>query len=256
MKDKFNHNLKVIYVLWLRQIKRHFRSKARVFSSIAQPLMFLIAFGFGFQSMYSSAGNGNYIQFLAPGIIAMSVIFTSMFSGIEIISDKQFGFLKETLVAPVPRLTIMIGRTLGGATVAIVQGILVLIISFLLGFTPYSWGWFFVAIIFMLMIAILFTSVGTAFASLFDDMHAFPIIINFIVMPLFFLSGALFPLEGLSKIMSFIIKINPLSYGIDGLRGSLTGIFSLNIGTDFGVLIICTLISLFIGSYLFKRIEI
>ncbi|HPA25804.1 MAG TPA: ABC transporter permease, partial [bacterium] len=120
--EKIKYNLKVIYILWLRQVKRHFRSKSRIFASIAQPLLFLVALGFGFQSMYSAAGNGSYIQFLAPGIIGMSIIFSAMFSGIEVITDKQFGFLKETLVAPVSRLTIMFGRTLGGATVSIFQG--------------------------------------------------------------------------------------------------------------------------------------
>src|SRR4030043_1177912 len=126
--------MKVIYILWLRQLKRYTRSKSRVFGSLAQPLLFLVALGFGFGPIFQRAGSGNYLEFLAPGIIAMSILFTAMFSGIEIIWDKQFGFLKETLVAPVSRLEIMLGRTLGGATVATFQGLIVLILSTFVGF--------------------------------------------------------------------------------------------------------------------------
>src|SRR5512138_741882 len=110
--------VKAIYILWLRQLKRYSRSKARIIGSLGQPLLFLVALGFGFGPIYTRAGGGNYIQFLAPGIIAMSILFTAIFSGIEIIWDRQFGFLKETLVAPVSRFSIMLGRTMGGATVA------------------------------------------------------------------------------------------------------------------------------------------
>jgi len=253
---KIIYNLKVIYILWLRQVKRHFRSKSRIFASVAQPLLFLVALGFGFQSMYSAAGNGDYIQFLAPGIIGMSIIFSAMFSGIEVISDKQFGFLKETLVAPVSRLTIMFGRTLGGATVAISQGILVFIVSLFLGFQPVSWALLPVTLLFMILMSLLFTSVGTAFASFFSDMHAFPVIINFIVMPMFFLSGALFPVDNLAKVLGVIVRINPLSYGIDGLRGSLISNFHFGIWTDFSVLIVVTLAFLSLGGYLFKKIQV
>src|SRR4051794_5914101 len=110
-----------VYILWLRQLKRYVRARARVIGSLGQPLLFLLAMGFGFGPIYAKAGGGNYLQFLAPGIIAMGIMFTGMFSGIEILWDRQFGFLKETLVAPVPRLNIVIGRTLGGATIAFAQ---------------------------------------------------------------------------------------------------------------------------------------
>ncbi len=124
----------VIYVLWLRQVKRYVRSRARIIGSLGQPLLFLIGLGFGLGPVFQKAGQGNYIQFLAPGVIAMTVLFTSVFSGIELIWDRQFGFLKETLVAPVSRLTIMIGRVLGGATVAIGQGLIVVAFCLLAGF--------------------------------------------------------------------------------------------------------------------------
>src|ERR1035437_6658830 len=120
--------MNVVYILWLRQLKRSARSRARIIGSLGQPLLFLLAFGFGFGPIFQKAGQGNYIQFLAPGVIAMTVLFTSIFSGIELIWDRQFGFLRETLVAPVPRILIMIGRTLGGATVSLMQGMIVVLI--------------------------------------------------------------------------------------------------------------------------------
>ena len=246
----------VIYVMWLRQIKRFWRSKIRMFSSLAQPLLFLIAFGFGFGSIFQSAGQGNYIQFLVPGIIAMSILFSAMFIGIEVIWDRQFGFLKETLVAPVSRYKIMIGRTLGGATVATVQGLVVFLLSMLIGFRASNLLMIPLFFVFMFLIAMLFTAFGTAVASKLEDMQAFPIIINFLIMPLFFLSGALFPLDNLLGIFATIIKINPLSYGVDGIRGALTGVYSFGFFADFSVLIILTAIVLWIGSYLFSKIEI
>src|ERR1700722_9995273 len=129
-------SMRVLHILWLRQLKRYFRSRARIVGSLGQPLLFLLALGFGLGPMYKKAGGGSYLQFLAPGVIAMGVLFTAMFSGIEVIWDKQFGFLKETLVAPVSRLMIMAGRTMGGATVATIQGLIVLVLSLSVGFRP------------------------------------------------------------------------------------------------------------------------
>jgi ABC-2 type transport system permease protein len=253
---KIKYNLGVIYILWLRQLKRHFRSRSRLVASIGQPLLFLVALGFGFKSVYAAAGEGNYIQFLAPGIIAMSVVFSAMFGGIEVIVDKQFGFLKETLVAPVSRLIIMLGRTMGGATVAVFQGLAVLVITTIFGFSPHSVLIVLATLIFMFLIALFFTTLGTSFASFFNDMQAFPIVINFVVMPLFFLSGALFPVEGLPAALNFVVRINPLTYGVDGVRGALIGQFQFSPWLDLAVLAGVTFILLIIGSYLFKKIQI
>ena len=151
----------------------------------------------------------------------MSIIFTAIFSGIQIIWDRQFGFFKETLVAPVSRLNIMIGRTLGGATVATFQGIIVFLISMVFGFRPDNWWLVPVAIVFMLLVALLFTALGTGIASLLEDMQGFQLIMNFLVMPLFFLSGALFPLSGLPAVLAGLTIIDPLSYGIDSFRALL-----------------------------------
>jgi ABC-2 type transport system permease protein len=207
-----------IYILWLRQLKRFIRKKASLVGALGQPLIFLVAFGYGLSPVFAKAGGGNYIDFIAPGIICMTVLFTSIFTGVEIIWDKQFGFLKETFVAPVSRFQIMLGKTLGGATVAAIQGTLVFGISMILGFRPHSWAMVPLAALFLVMVAILFSAVGTAIAARLDDMQAFPLIINFVIQPLFYLSGALFPLSGLPGFLSFITKINPLSYGVDGMR--------------------------------------
>ena len=244
-----------IYILWLRQLKRHFRSKERIIGSIGQPLLFLVAFGFGFGPIYQKANGGSYIQFLAPGIIAMGILFNALFSGIEIIWDRQFGFLKETLAAPVSRLNIMIGRTLGGATVATIQGGIVFLVSFIAGFRPQSLTALPLAFVFMLLIALLFTAIGTAIASLMKDMHGFQLIMNFVVMPIFFLSGALFPLEGSPKFIETIARFDPLSYGVDGLRGTLVNGSHFGLLTDLLLLSFMVAVLLALGSYLFSKIE-
>lgn len=248
--------MSTIYILWLRQIKRYYRSKSRIIGSLGQPTLFLLVFGFGFGSIYQKAGEGDYILFLVPGIILMSVLFTAVFSGIDLIWDKQFGILKETLVAPVSRLQIMLGRTLGGATVATIQGIIVFFLTLIIGFVPQNLFFLPIALLFVFLVALLFTALGTAIASLLEDMQGFQLIMNFLVMPIFFLSGALFPLQEAPSFIVKIAKFNPLSYGIDGLRATLISQTHFGIISDFSILIIVTLLLLIIGSYIFERIQI
>jgi ABC-2 type transport system permease protein len=245
-----------IYILWLRQLKRYFRARSRIIGSLAQPLLYLLALGFGFGPIFQKAGQGSYLEFLTPGIISMSILFTALFSGIEIIWDRQFGFLKETLVAPIPRWQIMVGRTLGGATVAVMQGIIVLILSYFVGFRITDFSLLPLAFVFMLLIAFLFTALGTAIASKLEDMQGFQLIMNFLVMPFFFLSGALFPLQGLPPTLTLVAKLDPLSYGVDGLRFSLTGSSVFGLTTDLLVLSIFVTILLVVGTYLFSKIQI
>ena len=247
--------MRALYILWLRQIRRYMRSRARLVASLGQPLLFLLALGFGFGPVYKKANGGDFIQFLAPGVVSMGVLFTAMFSGIEVIWDKQFGFLKETLVAPVPRFQVMFGRTLGGATVACFQGVLVLAMTFIVGFRPTSAGGALLALCFMFLIALFFTALGTAFASILEDMQGFQLIMNFLVMPVFFLSGALFPSEGLPPVMHVIMRLDPLTYGVDGLRGSLTGICEMGLPTDLAVMAGLCLAALVLGGKLFDRIQ-
>lgn len=245
-----------VYILWLRQLKRYFRARSRIVGALGQPLLFLIAFGFGFGPVFQRAGQGDYMEFLAPGIIAMSILFTAIFSGMEVIWDRQFGFLKETLVAPVSRFEIVLGRTLGGATVATIQGMIVLAVSLIIGFRPANLSLLPLALVFMFLIAVLFTALGTAFASIMEDIHGFQLIMNFLVMPFFFLSGAMFPLDGLPQALVVVASIDPLSYGVDGIRGSLTSSAHFGITMDLLVLSILTAILLAVGSYLFSKIQI
>jgi ABC-2 type transport system permease protein len=240
-----------IYILWLRQLKRYVRSKPRMIASLGQPLLFLFGLGFGFGPVFEKAGQGNYIQFLAPGVIGMTLLFTSIFSGIELIFDRQFGFLKEMLVAPVPRLLIMIGRTLGGATVAMIQGLIVVLICVIAGFRP-SLAALPLALVFMALIAILFTALGTAIASVLSDFQGFQLIMNFLVMPIFFLSGALFPLSNVPGAIGLIATIDPLSYGVDGLRGAS----HFGIGLDLAVLSVIATACMIAGARFFSRIQL
>lgn len=249
--------MKTIYILWLRQLKKYFRSKSRIIGSLGQPLLFMVALGFGFGPIYQKAGGGSYLEFLVPGIVAMSILFTAIFSGIEIIWDRQFGFLKEMLVAPVSRLEIMLGRSLGGATVAVFQGIIVFIISLFLGFRMNNYSMLLIALVFMFMIALLFTALGTAIASLLEDMQGFQLIMNFIIMPIFFLSGALFPIEDLPSALNIVTSLNPLSYGVDGLRGALVlNASHFGMMTDFLVLAVFIALLTSLGGYLFSKIQI
>jgi ABC-2 type transport system permease protein len=224
--------------------------------ALGQPLLFLVALGYGLGPVFQQAGQGNYLQFIAPGIIGMSIIFTSIFNGMQVIWDRQFGFLKETLVAPVSRFSIMFGRTLGGATVATLQGTLVLFISMFVGFRPVSWAGIIPALFFMLLIALLFSAIGMTVASKLRDMQGFQLIMNFLVMPLFFLSGALFPLKDVPAALFLIARFDPLSYGIDALRYFLLGSSTFPLLVDLGALVGVAAIFLILGSYFFSKIEV
>lgn len=244
-----------IYIMWLRQIKRYWRSKSRIIGSIGQPLLFLVALGFGLGPVFEKAGGGNYVNFLTPGVINQAILFMAVFSGIELIWDRQFGFLKATLVAPVSRLEIVLGRVIGGATIATFQGFIVLLLTLLVGFRPQSLTTLPLAACLMFLTALLYSALGTAIASLMKDFHGFQLIMNFLVMPTFFLSGAIFPLNNVPRLIQAISYINPLTYGVDGLRQVLVGVTHFGLTTDILVLSIVGIILLSIGSYLFSKIE-
>ncbi|MFZ0745154.1 MAG: ABC transporter permease [Terracidiphilus sp.] len=248
--------MSAIYILWLRELKRYVRSRAQIVASLAQPMLYLLVLGFGLGPVFQKAGNGNYFQFIAPGVIGMSVLFSSIFSGLGLLFDRQFGFLKETLVAPVPRLQIMVGRTLGGATVSVIQGLLVTVVCVIAGFRPIHLATVPLAMIFMVLIAIVFAALGVAIGSSLQDMQGFQLIMNFLVLPIFFLSGALFPLNGLPKILGLATAADPLSYGIDGMRSVLLGVAHYGAITDLIVLSAVGAVLLVIGAHRFSKIEI
>jgi len=248
--------MNVIYIMWLRQMKRYVRSKSRVIGSLAQPLLYLLGMGYGLGPVFQRAGMGSYVQFIAPGLIAMTIQFTSVFSGIELIMDRQFGFLKETLVAPVPRILIIFGRILGGATVAFLQGLIFLVVCLTAGFRCHDLSALPAVFLFMMLIGILFTAIGSAIGSAMNDFQGFQFIIGFFIMPIFFLSGAMFPLSNLPPVLTVLTRLDPLSYGVDGLRHALGGVTQFGLATDIAVLAVVAALMLALSSYLFSKIQL
>lgn len=248
-----------IYVMWLRQMKRFVRSRSRIIGTIVQPLFFLVILGAGFYDAIIPGMEGPFIQYFAPGIVAMAILFSSMYTGVSVLWDKKFGFLQEILVAPVSRFSIIIGRTLGGATTAVLQGTIVLIIALLFGVNVSSLSGFILAYIFMILIGLTSVGFGLIMASKIEDFEGFQIIITLIIMPLFFISSALFPIATNPRFPDIVIKLsyaNPLFYMVDGLRGSLTDMnYIINPIFNLIIVIITCIIMLGAGTYLFNKTE-
>jgi ABC-2 type transport system permease protein len=242
----------VIYTLWLREMKWFVRSKARMIQSVIQPFLWLAVVGIGISETLMPG----YISFMAPGIIGMTLIFSSMMSGVSVLWDKQFGFLKEILVAPVSRTHIMLGKALGGMTVSIIQGVLLLLAAGLVGVWPPSAAAFLQILAFMVLVSLGFVCAGLAFASKLEDPIAFPVVMNFLIMPLFFLSGALFPVSRGPEWMRVIAHVNPLMYGVDGLRGAFSGAPEFPVWLDFGVLFAFSAAMILLGGYLFRKTSV
>jgi ABC-2 type transport system permease protein len=212
--------LMVVYTIWLREFKAFLRERSRIVAMIGQPLLYLLIVGQGIASGLSlngAAGSVGYLTFMYPGILGMSVLFTSIFSAISIIWDREFGFLKEVLVAPVPRWAVALGKILGGSTVAIVQS------AILIALAPFvhvslSVGLVLQLLFFCFLISIAITSLGVFMAVRMRSMQGFQMLMNFLVMPLYFLSGAMFPIRSAPGWMKALMTIDPLTYGVDALR--------------------------------------
>ena len=248
--------MNVVYILWLREVKKYLRSRAQIIASLGQPLMYLAVLGFGLGPVFRRAGEGSYLQFMAPGVIGMTILFTAMFSGIAMLWDRQFGFLKETLVAPVPRLQIMIGKTLGGASVAVIQGGLVFVVTLVLGFRPTSVLAVPIAFLIIALIAVVFAALATGIGSGLKEMQGFQMVMNFLVIPLWFLSGALYPLQGLPAALAVLTRVDPLTYGIDGMRGTMIGNTHFGVATDVAVLLGVGVVFVIAGAWRFSKIEV
>jgi len=250
---------KAIYTLWLREVKKYWRSKPRLIGSIAQPFMFLAILGVGIGAAFSMAGSMiNYMEFLSPGIIGMSILFNSIFAGVSVIFDKQFGFMKEILVAPVSRTSIALGKILGSGTLSFLTGLMIMVVAILIGGISLSnLTVFSVAVVaaFMLMTAFVFVSVGLIIASRMADMEGFQLIMNFLVMPVFLLSGAFFPVQGVPEWMQIIVYLNPLFYSVDGMRGALMGSSSVPFLIDLGIMFGLSILLIAIASYMFSKME-
>ncbi len=254
-----NRNISVIYVLWLRAMKRFIRSPSQIIGSVAMPILFLLFLDAGFSSLGKFLGlpaGISYLDFLVPGIIGMSMLFAATTSGIFLLWDKQFGFLKEVMVAPVQRVSIVIGRVLGGLTTALIQSTLLIIISLFIGFSIPTILSILEAYGFMFLIGVIFICLGLIIASFMKDMQGFGLILNLLIFPLFFLSGAIYPITALPSIVKYITYLNPLTYGVDGMRSVLIGISVF--GTmggyiDTAVLIIVALVMLILASISFSK---
>ena len=248
-------NLAAIYVLWLREIKRFVRSKSRIASTLALPFLFLVGFWYGFRAIQlPGVGSGvDYLQFLVPGIVGMTMLFSASFGGFSVIYDRQFGFLKEILVTPVDRVSIALGRIAGSTSTAVVQGVLILAISVFIGFRPVSWLAILPALVFMLLIGAAFMGLGLVFASRIDDFHAFNLVFNYVLFPLLFLSGAIYPVTNFPPAITYLTYLNPLTYGIDGLRGVLVGSSLFPPTLDFLVMTGFAVLFVLLGAYSFEE---
>lgn len=226
------NNLLGIYVIWLRELKRFWKDRSRVIGALGQPTLYLFVLGTGLGRFVMSArtgagagpsaGFGGYVTFIYPGIIGMTALFTSIFSAISIIWDREFGFLKEVLVAPVSRWSVALGKAFGGSTVATMQGLILLLFAPIIG-VALNPGMIVKLALLLFATSFALTSLGIVVAASLKTIESFQMVMNFLLMPIFFLSGAMFPLYDLPTWLSLLTKINPLAYGVDAMRGTVLG---------------------------------
>jgi len=253
-----------IYVILLRELKRFWRAKARLIASVAQSFFFLALFGLGLGGFIGGFRGVTYLSYLSPGIIGMSLLFGSVFTGVSVIFDRQFGFLKEMLVAPVSRTSIIIGKILGGAATAVIQGVLLLVVAGLMGAFTLTVTFIIGAIAsvgIMLLVTAGFVGLGVAIGSSLTDFHAFQLLSTFIMWPVFMLSGVFFPIDVAPPMLQIAILMDPLFYGVELLRWCLLGAGTPLLG-PFGWLIALGVLGAFtaamvgIGTYLFSRAQV
>lgn len=246
----------VLKILWLRQMKRYVRSRSRVLGAFGQPILMMLALGYGIGAIYRKAGEGDFLQFLVPGIVTQTIMLSAIFWGIIILQDKRFGFLAELLVTPVKRVRILLGSALGGATISIIQGVMILLLAGAFGFRPYDWALVPVAILIMCLLTLALTCFGAGIASVVDDFQGFQGINNLLVMPMFFLSSALYPLENIPTFLKVLTVINPVTYMVDALRGLLSNQGHFSLGTDLLVITITLAAAVAFAVNRFNRIEV
>jgi len=249
-----------VYTIWLREMIRYVRAKTRIITSLVMPLLWLALIGTTFSNAFRGAllpGGVDYLSFMAPGIVAMTLLFTSIFTGVSVIFDREFGFLKEILVAPVSRLSIALGKITGGVTIAMIQGIIMLVIAIAMGVhfagTPGIAIGILGVLFVMILLSATFVSMGIAFASKIESMEGFQMVMNFLVMPMFFLSSALYPVEFMPDVIKPLVYIDPLTYGVDALRYFILGASEFSIFVDISVLLLFCFIILAISWYFFKK---
>jgi len=247
--------MEVIYALWLRQVRRYTRSGSRIIGTLGQPLLLMLALGYGIGAIYQKAGEGDYLQFLVPGIITQTVLLSAVFWGIIILQDKRFGFLSELLVAPVSRIRILLGSTLGGTTISVAQGLIIFGLSLIFGFEPSNWLLVGPAFLVLVLMSMALSSFGAGVASMVDDFQGFQSINNLLILPLFFLSSALYPLDTVPAALKVVTTLNPVTYMVDALRNLLTGVSHFPLTTDLAVMTITFVACVVFAVNRFNRIQ-
>ena len=250
--------LNTVYTLWLREMIKFGRSKSRIIGSLATPLFFLVILGTAFNSSFQMKDGGGQtdLSFLAPGIIGMSILFASLTGGVSIIWDREFGFLKEILIAPVPRFFVALGKALGGVTTAMIQGILLMLIAFAIGVEYQSIPGMVASVGVMLLIGLGFIGLGIALASHIESHEGFQMIMSFITMPVLLLSGAFFRIGELPHWMKILVYLDPLTYGIMALRYTLMGETEIPINICLAVLVLFAATTVGIGGYMFGKTKL
>ena len=254
LSARWRENLRAIRAIARREIIRFLRARSRIVASVATPLVWFCAFGLGLGSAFDiKYGEIGYAEFLAPGIIAMTVLFASTLSGMSIIMDKEFGILKELLVAPISRVSLVLGKIIGGMSTSLIRAVLItflfcMILKINMNILEYCG-----VLTIICLIAIGFGGFAVAIATKMESMEGFGLTVELIVMPIFFLSGAFFPIEGLPRWLSTAVVLNPLTYGVDGLRIIMIGTGSFGLLHDFGVLFVFDLVAVLFAAYLFGR---
>jgi len=245
--------LEGFYALWYREIKVFTREKSRVVSSLVTPLLWMVVFGGGLGSAVSVSGM-NYQVFIFPGILTMTILFSSVFFGLYIVWDKKIDFFKEVLVAPLSRTTIFAGKMMGGSIDALLQGSAMLLFGIILG-VKYSVMSVILAFAFMFVLAAALVSLGLILGSNMESVEGFQLVISFLVFPMFFFSGALFPIGNLPHYLLVFTLIDPVTYAVDGLRGVLLGTAQLPVGVDFMILTGFAVVLIGVGTWCFKRLK-
>jgi ABC-2 type transport system permease protein len=248
------NELEGMYAVWLREAKIYVREKERLVSSVISPLLWIFVFGTGVGSTVKEINGFPYQVFIYPGIAVMAVLFTSLFYGVYIIWDRKLDFLKEVLVAPVSRASVFAGKMLGGATDAMVQGVFLLIIGLFIK-VPMTPLVLIQAFLMLLLISIAMVSIGLVIGANLNSPEGFGLVINFVMWPMFFFSGALFQVANLPSWLESITYINPLTYGVDALRGIIlgNGLNHFPIYYDAAIMVLFALLAMGAGVLSFRR---
>jgi len=253
---RMNRAIQTIYTMWLREMIRFSRSKSRIIGALATPLFFLVILGTGFNSAFQVRGGGTFDKsYLAPGLIGMAVLFASLMGGVSIIWDREFGFLKEILIAPVSRFFVSLGKAIGGVTTAMIQGILIMIIAMLIGVHFISFWGVLAGIAVMFIMGIGFIGLGIATASKIESHEGFQMVMSCLTMPLVLLSGAFFPISNLPAWLKTLVYLNPMTYGVEALRYFLLGNSTIPILLSLTVLVIFAISMIALGGKLFGKMR-